>query len=168
VFISVRNWRRFQHYDPSERTPIWVKNYTHLLSEDAYLTLTANRRALLHGLWLVYGLACTCPKDRDDLTCTCLRLDVHLLNRRLGLHAKMSDYEALNHAGFILLLASTPLAPRYQPASPEEEKEEEKEQVPLEASYPENGHADEDIDWTPLSVSEVIEHARQAAERKGT
>jgi len=108
LWIVVRNWRRFQHY--RDRRPPWIKNWTGLVADQNYLALSASRRALLHGLWLLYAL--------ND---TSLRLDVHLINTSLGLHAKMKDYESLSHAGFITIVASKPLA-----LAREQESEEER------------------------------------------
>ena len=114
-WISVRNWRKFQHYDPAKRAPKWIKVYAELMSDDAFLGLTGHRRGVLVSLWLEYALSRTC-----------LRLDVKMLNRRLGLDTKMSDWKALADAGFIDILASKPLAECYQDASLEVEVEEEK------------------------------------------
>jgi len=96
-WIVVRNWRRFQHY--RDRRPPWIKNWTGLLADQNYLALTPARRALLHGLWLLYAA--------ND---TSLRLDVELINTSLGLHAKMRDYVSLSDAGFIDIVASNALA----------------------------------------------------------
>jgi hypothetical protein len=49
-YISVRNWRRFQHYDPAVRIPPWVKTYTELLADEAYLSLGAAPLAILYSL----------------------------------------------------------------------------------------------------------------------
>ena len=118
-WISVRNWRKFQHYDPAKRAPKWIKVYAELMSDDAFLGLTGHRRGVLVSLWLEYALSRTC-----------LRLDVKMLNRRLGLDTKMSDWEALADAGFIDIVASKPLAERYQDASLEVEVEVEEEKNP--------------------------------------
>lgn len=114
AWISVRNWRKFQHYDPAKRPPLWIKVYGDLLHNDDFLNLTAHRRGVLVTIWLEYALSKTC-----------LRLDVKLLNSRLGLNTKMSDYEALENAGFIDILASKPLADGYQVARAEVEVEKE-------------------------------------------
>lgn len=158
-WIVIPNWEKFQHY--KDRGPKWIKNYTRLLSNDDYLMLTGNRRALLHGLWLVFassGLG-------DDLSETCVRLDVQLLNRRLGLAAKMADYEALNHAGFIALSASKPLSKRNQVASPEVETETEaekrkKEQEPKAFNEVRNERPPESLsEEEPKPIAALIEQS---------
>ncbi len=88
AYISVRNWRRFQHY--TDRNPPWIKNYTDLLKDDAYLDLSSHRRAILHGLWLVYASVKARP-----------RLDARSLSRRLEMKVTRADIEALISAGFI-------------------------------------------------------------------
>ena len=96
-YIWIRNWERFQHY--ATRNPIWIKTYTELLHDSAYLRLTSSRRGLLHGLHLAFALARRC-----------LPLDVEMLNSRLRVAAKMSDLTALNHAGFLTFVDSAGLA----------------------------------------------------------
>ena len=133
LWIVIRHWERFQHY--KERNPPWVKNYTRLLSDQNYLALSPTRRALLHGLWLAYAL--------ND---TSLRLDIKLLNTSLGLHAKMRDYEALNHAGYITIVASKPLAPRARSRETETETEKERtEQASKRTPSRAREHDDEDL-----------------------
>jgi hypothetical protein len=120
-YISVRNWRKFQHYDPDKRTPPWIKNMTELMSSDPYLTLTASQRGVLHGVWMEYA------RSRCELPDSTL-----VLTRRLSMKVPRATLEALNHAGFIDFVASKTLAEGYRPASPralatETEKETEKE-----------------------------------------
>lgn len=112
AWISVRNWRKFQHYDPSKRAPIWVKNYTDLMDNDDYLELTAHQRAVLHGIWLAYA-ASRCQ----------LRVNTASLSARLALRVTMRQLDALSHAGWIDIVASKTLADGYQDASPEVEVE---------------------------------------------
>jgi hypothetical protein len=103
-FISVRGWRRFQHY--RDRSPRWIKAYPELLTDDAYLALSGHRRSILHGLWLEYASS----------HCR-LRFDTASLSRRLSLRVTTSDIEALTHAGFLAIVASAELADGYQDAS---------------------------------------------------
>jgi hypothetical protein len=127
-YISVRNWRKFQHYDPEKRTPPWIKNMTELMSSDDYLGLSAPARGVLHGIWMEYARS-RCELPGDTLT----------LSRRLGMKVLSQTLVSLNHAGFIDFVASKTLAEGYQAASArvratetetEEEKEVEKEQTP--------------------------------------
>jgi hypothetical protein len=110
-YIVVINWERFQHY--KDRSPPWIKTYTELLASDAYLRLTGNRRAILHGLWLDYA-----TKHGE------LPHDTVMISRRLSLKVTTADLCALEDAGFIALPshsrvngASESLARRYQSAS---------------------------------------------------
>lgn len=128
AWISVRGWRRFQHYDPAKRVPPWIKNNTDLMANDSYLSLTEHRALMLHRLWLEYATS-RCELSDDTLR----------LGRRLGMKVTSRDLEALNHAGFIDIVASKTLAEGYQDASAsrarvETETEEEKEPRPLRSS----------------------------------
>ncbi len=128
-WIVIPRWHAadgFQHY--KDRDPTWIKNYRYLLSDDDYLSLTAGERAILHGLWLVYA-----SSDGQ------VRFEPSSLTRRLNLRVRSRHLEALNHAGFIQIVASKPLALRYQQASLELEVEKEKKVVKEERS---NGKAD--------------------------
>lgn len=109
AWIVVHDWRRFQHY--KDRTPLWIKTYTELMHDDAWLSLTGHRRAILLCIWLEYAM--TRQQLTDNTTS---------LSRRFALKVTTRDLESLNHAGYITISASKPLADGYQPASPEVEK----------------------------------------------
>ena len=138
AWISVRNWRRFQHYDPAKRQPPWIKCYTELMSSDEYLALHAGPRAVLHGIWLEYASS-QCQ----------LRFDTVSLTRRLNLRVTSQHLEALTDAGFITKVASKTLAEGYHDASArahdvEVEKEEDKPPYPNPAvDVAQNGQPDE-------------------------
>jgi hypothetical protein len=110
-YIWIPNWfddergEGFQHY--RDRDPIWIKNYTRLLSHDAYTNLSHHLRGILHSLWMEYA--------RSSRR---LRGDTLTLSRRLGQRVLTRDIEALSHAGFVELIASDVLATRLQDASP--------------------------------------------------
>ena len=104
TWIEIRNWAKYQHYP--NRNPPWIKLHLNLLHDDNWRALTPARRTLLVSLWMLRASKDRSPKDENDLEATWIRLDVKLINSWLGLHAKMSDYEALNHAGFINFRAS--------------------------------------------------------------
>lgn len=116
-YIEIRNWDRFQHSDATKRgrDPVWIKNYTRLLSDEMYLNLTPHQRAVLHGLWLEYARS-----GRQ------LPLNTASLTRRLNLKITIRQLEALNHAGFLEFRQDivTP------PSSLEERREEKKKQLP--------------------------------------
>lgn len=107
LYIWIPNWfgpDGFQHY--RDRDPIFIKNYTRLLSKDEYVELSMRTRGVLHGVWMEYA--------RSNRR---LRGDTLTLTRRLGQKVIKSDLEALNHAGLIELIASDLLAERLQDAS---------------------------------------------------
>jgi len=122
-WIVIPNWdgsTGFQHY--KDRTPRWIKNYTELMSDDAYLGLTLHQRGVLHGLWLEYAAA---RRQIPDSTLA--------ITRRLGDRVTRATLDALNHAGFITYSASKPLAQPEQPASPEKSREEKNPPTPRTA-----------------------------------
>jgi hypothetical protein len=118
LWIVVRNWRRFQHYE--NRDPPWIKNYLALLHDHGYLNLTGHQRAVLHGIWLEYASArCQLAANTASLT------------RRLGLRVSSATLEALNDAGFIAIVASKPLAlTRSQETETDVEKDLKQKQKP--------------------------------------
>jgi hypothetical protein len=97
LWIVIPRWDDFQHPDTTRTGNIpWVKNFTRLLSDDAYLSLTDNQRAVLHGLWLDYA------RSRGKVPENTAKL-----SRRLSLRVTKRTLEALNHAGFIEFSASS-------------------------------------------------------------
>ena len=136
-WISVRNWRTFQHYDPAKRQPPWIKVYTELMSDEAWLALSGNDRSVLCCIWLEYASS----------RCR-LRADTRSLTRQLNLRVTKATLERLNHAGYIDIVASKTLADGYHHASAsrarvETETEEEKETEPkaVTSTYnPEHTH----------------------------
>jgi len=103
-WLVIRNWDKFQHYH--DRQPIWIKNYTELLHDEAYLRLPEGTALVLHRLWLAYAS-----------TRARLPLDTRWLSRQINVRVTKQQLETLNHAGFIEFSASKPLATRYQDAS---------------------------------------------------
>ena len=101
-YIVIVGWEKFQHY--KDRDPVWIKNYTRLTHDDAYIALPLSTRGVLHGLWLEYASAGQV-------------LSESVASRRLvrsesdARHWKR-HLERLNHAGFIRFRASRPLAQR--------------------------------------------------------
>lgn len=98
-FIEVNDWDRFQHY--KRRDPIWIKNYTRLLHDDAYLGLTAQQRGVLHSLWILYAAS-----NRN------IPVNTAKLSRKLGVRVTKRTLDALSNAGFIHFRASTVLDQR--------------------------------------------------------
>lgn len=137
-WIEIPNWDRFQHY--RDRDPPWIKFYTELLHDPDYLALSGDQRAILHGLWLEYASS----RRR-------LRAETRSLSSRLLLRVTKRQLETLNHAGFITILASKPLASRYQDASAtrargETEREEPK---PEGSTVTEDSTAGRPLDQAP-------------------
>jgi hypothetical protein len=137
-WISVRNWRKFQHYDPEKRVPPWIKNNTDLMANDSYLSLSTHRALMLHRLWLEYA------SSRCELSDDTLRL-----SRRLCMKVTRGDIESLSEAGFITIVASKALAEGYHVASArahaeetetDEETETEKGGSSKEETFGVNGH----------------------------
>lgn len=103
-WIIVPNWHRFQHY--KDRQPPWIKIYTKLLQDPAYMGLSMAARGVLMGVWLAYS------QTNEEL----LIRDWRAIDRRLGGH--WAQLQSLAERGFIEISASSPLAP-----STEKEKE---------------------------------------------
>jgi len=127
-WIEIVDWERFQHYDPEERSPPWIKVYTELHHDDDFLRLTGPQRAVLLGLWIEYAATrseagertASAPRAHRRSTASApsrLRADTVMLTRRLNLRVTSRQLEVLNHAGFIRVLASNALAESYQDAS---------------------------------------------------
>lgn len=96
-WIVVPNWERFQHY--SDRTPPWIKLYLELNHKQEWLDLTDGARGLLVRIWLLTAASKGV-------------LGVGQVRRQgWGKHSA-SHLASLNHAGFIHLSASKPLAQR--------------------------------------------------------
>ncbi len=97
-WIQVNNWERFQHPDAARSlVPPWIKSWTELLSNDAYLDLSPHCRAVLHGIWLEYA------RSRRQLA-----VNTASLTRRLSLRVSSRQLKTLSDAGFITFVASKP------------------------------------------------------------
>lgn len=105
-YISVRNWRRFQHYDPAKRGQPWIKDYLDQLDDDGYRDLSYAQRGLLQDIRRAYARA-RCALSADTVR----------LSRRLGKQVTRPQLEALNRAGFLDFVASASLADGYHVAS---------------------------------------------------
>jgi hypothetical protein len=97
-WIIVRNWDKFQHYNPAVRTPPWIKAYTsELLHSDEYRSLPWGTRGVLHALWAHYALA------RGVVPASTQRL-----SSALGGTVYRHQLKRLVDAGFIEFCASKP------------------------------------------------------------
>lgn len=137
-YLVVERWDDFQHY--KNRAPVWIKNYTQLMRDDAYRSLSGHRRAVLHGIWLEYASS-SCQ----------LHFDAKSLSARLNLRVTSVDLKSLRKAGYITVSASKPLATCYQDASPDIEKEKEVEKEPKAVVNADEANGPEDV-----SVAEQI------------
>lgn len=154
-YIVVRNWEKFQNADVWKKSggrPPWIKTYTALLHDDAYIELTPHQRAVLHGLWLAYASS-ACQ----------LRLGTRSLTRRLGLRVSSQQLEALNRAGFIEFSSRAPREDALEPFAPR--GEESREELPphqrqlqdVEREPSTNGRAAEDFSPIGDSVAAELE-----------
>ena len=108
-WIEIVDWDRFQHY--KNRNPPWIKNYLELLHNHNYLSLPPATQALLHKLWLLYAS-----------TRRTIPLDTRYVSRAVQQRVTNKQLESLNHAGFIRIVASKPLASRARSREVEKEK----------------------------------------------
>jgi hypothetical protein len=137
-WISVRNWSRFQHYDPAKRGQPWIKDYVGQLDEDEYRDLTFAQRGLLQDIRRSYARA-RCELSADPVR----------LSRRFGSQVRRNLLDSLVHAGYIEIVASRLLADGYHAASTEVEREVEREtplpplDIPVEDLPPFSSRADE-------------------------
>ena len=99
-YIHIRNWDRHQRFN--DRRPRWSRLYFDLHRNDDYMGLTPNRRALLIGLWIEYGLNVRADAEDRFTLRRGLREDTADISRRLAQRVTSADIEALNHAGFIV------------------------------------------------------------------
>src|SRR5262245_60854784 len=125
TYLVVNRWREFQHYDPAKRNIVWVKNHLSLLTNDAYLGLSARACALLHRIWLGNGAT--------NMQLSCSR---RALGMQLRMRVYYSDLKALEQAGFITIPASNQLA-ETPPSASTEEKREKHKTVPSPLPLPE-------------------------------
>lgn len=109
AWITIPNWDKFQHY--KDRTPAWIKLYVELRDKDEWCRLTLAQRGLLVSIWIEYGASRGILRASD-------------IPRKILQKFPRKSLDALNHAGFIVLSASKPLA-----RAREEERREEKERA---------------------------------------
>lgn len=104
-YIVFKGWSDFQHYG-TRANVAWIKNYTALLKDDAYLELPLPTRGLLHSLWLLNATTTSPIPTRTSY-----------ISRALGQRVLTTQLKLLNQAGFIEFVASKELARRKQLAS---------------------------------------------------
>ncbi len=151
LYIVVPRWDEFQHRDMARTTiPPWIKNYTRLLSDDDYLSLTASQRGILHGLWLMFA---THRRSLNEA-----RAKRHLCTNKAELRHWTTNLSAIVDAGFIALSASKPagkVAGLEVEVEVEVEREIEEKEQDLAAAAAANGALGERED-EPLSVGTTV------------
>lgn len=116
MILKPKNWGKFQHY--KDRCPPWIKLHRDLLNDRIFASLPIASKALAPLLWLLASES----KDGE--------FDAASNELAFRLHIAIKDIEAglkpLIDNGFFID-ASTMLAPCYQVAIPETEREGERE-----------------------------------------
>jgi hypothetical protein len=116
MILKPKNWDKFQHY--KDRCPPWIKLHRDLLNDRIFASLPIASKALAPLLWLLASES----KDGE--------FDAASNELAFRLHIAIKDIEAglkpLIDNGFFID-ASTMLAPCYQVAIPETEREGERE-----------------------------------------
>ena len=116
MILKPKNWDKFQHY--RDRCPPWIKLHRDILNDRIFASLPIASKALAPLLWLLASES----KDGE--------FDAASNELAFRLHIAIKDIEAglkpLIDNGFFID-ASTMLAPCYQPAIPETEREGERE-----------------------------------------
>lgn len=147
-WIIVNNWDRFQHYG-DRRQPPWIKLYLALLHDDGFQTLSSSDRSALVQLWMLYAM--TGRRVRDDTS---------KLSRATGQRFTKATLERLNHAGFITISASKPLATKE--VEVEKKRKEDDLLATLKTRVPKADATPE-----PASDPERLEKLRSMAEQIG-
>lgn len=116
-WIVIPNWDRYQHYH--DRDPTWIKDYASQLADDDWLKLTLSERGALQTVRLMYA-------ECDG------QLPLRRTIRALVYHDRRAKrtLEALNHAGFIAIVATRPLALARSREKRREEKNERASATP--------------------------------------
>lgn len=119
--IFVKNWKQFQHYG-ARKSPPWIKFHRTLLDDPEWWSLNDASRALAPMLWLLAS-----ESEDGSFNSSASYLSFRL---RMNESALVAAYKPLMDNGFFtgnLESASTTLAPCYQLASAELDKELDKE-----------------------------------------
>jgi len=143
LWLVIPRWDGFQHPDTTRTGSMpWIKNFTRLLSDDAYLDLSWQQRGLLHSIWLEYA------RSRGQVRVKTGSRHVSL-SRRLGQTVRFSQLEALNHAGWIAFSASKPASttasePASNSASTDVDRDREEKNYPVTVTAPHYEDAEPD------------------------
>lgn len=121
--IKIRNWDRFQHYDPKKRTPPWIKLHRQLLENRQWHALTGDASKLLVECWII-------ASESADGTIDCEVEDLAFRLRKDPSKTALLLQE-IESVGLIEVTgknASAVLARRQRDATPEAEAETEAEE----------------------------------------
>lgn len=100
-FIWITRWDEFQTFQKKRGkpwAPPWVKLYTRILDEPAYLDLSPETRSLLVGLWALFG------RSRGTVA-----KDTRRLSQQLHQRVTKAQLDSLNHAGWLTFCSGTVL-----------------------------------------------------------
>ncbi len=120
MILKPKNWDKFQHY--SHRNPPWIKLHRDLLNDRIFASLPIASKAIAPLLWL---LASESKDGSFDAASDELAFRLHIASKDIEVGLK-----PLIDKGFFVD-ASTMLAPCYQVAIPETERETEREKITL-------------------------------------
>lgn len=101
-WIVIPDWDKHQHYK-HRKGDAWHKEHARQLDNDDYLGLSLAARGVLIGLRMMYARRHPKPLSENQARAT-------LAPTRHQVRTFSAHIESLNHAGFITLLASKPLA----------------------------------------------------------
>ena len=116
MVLKPKNWEKFQHY--RDRCPPWIKLHRHLLNDRAYMNLPLASKAIAPLLWL---LASESKDGSFDAASEELAFRLRIASKDIE-----QGLKPLIDNGFFVD-ASNMLAPCYQLAIPETERETEAE-----------------------------------------
>lgn len=116
MILKPKNWDKFQHY--KDRCPPWIKLHRDILNDRTFANLPIASKALAPLLWL---LASESKDGEFDAAIDELAFRLHIASKDIE-----SGLKPLIDKGFFVD-ASTMLAPCYQVAIPETEREGETE-----------------------------------------
>ena len=132
MILKPKNWDKFQHY--KDRCPPWIKLHRDILNDRTFASLPIASKALAPLLWL---LASESKDGSFNAASEELAFRLHIASKDIE-----SGLKPLIDKGFFVD-ASTMLAPCYQPAIPEREREGEREtEKKVSIEIP---------DWIPLN-----------------
>lgn len=153
--MKIKGWSKFQHYQTGERKPTWIKLHRSILDDMEWHDLEPSAAKTLVMLWLI-------ASEADGML-----PDIKKLAFRLRMTEQRVNDAVVKLSHWIEKDDSEPLAPRYQSACLEEERETEEE---IEGDASANHTKDFDIWWVvyPLKASKGAARKAYLKARKAT